>query len=262
MHSLPGVRRVEHVMGMPVIADVRDEEFDDEVLDEVFAWLRWVDETFSTYTDESEISRLNLGALALADAHPDVRAVLDRCEELRLETDGYFDARAAAPDLLDPSGLVKGWSVERAAAILDAAGARNYALNAGGDIRLRGRAVPAWSWRIGIQHPFQLDAVARVIEARDLAIATSGEYARGHHVIDPHTRRPPSGIVSVTVTGPDLATADAYATAGFAMGYPRALHWTARLRRFAGGYESLTILADGRVLATPGFPAAATSAAA
>lgn len=244
-------------MGMPVIADVRDEDFDDEILDEVFAWLRWVDDVFSTYKDSSEIGRINRGELALADAHPEVRAVLARCDELRDETDGYFDVRAASPDRLDPSGLVKGWSIDRAAAILDAAGARNYALNAGGDIRLSGRAVPAWRWRIGIQHPSEPDAVARVIETGDLAIATSGEYARGQHVVDPHTRRPPGGIVSVTVTGPELATADAYATAAFAMGHPRALHWTARLE----GYEAMTIVAGGRVLATPRFPAAAAAAA-
>ena len=79
--------------------------------------------------------------------------------------------------------------------------------------------------------------------------ATSGEYARGTHVFDPHTHLPPTGILSVTITGPDLATADAFATAAFAMGAERATHWTARLR----GYEAMTILADGRVLSTPGF---------
>ena len=73
---------------------------------------------------------------------------------------------------------------------------------------------------------------------------------RGRHVVDPHMRRPPSGVLSVTITGPDLATADAYATAAFAMGAERGPHWTARLR----GYEAMTILADGRVLSTPGFP--------
>ena len=122
MSDLPGVRRIEHVMGMPVVADLRDEEVDESVLDEVFAWLRWVDETFSTYSEESEISRLNRGELALADAHPEVRAVLARCEELREESGGYFDARAASPDALDPSGLVKGWSVDRAAGILEQGG--------------------------------------------------------------------------------------------------------------------------------------------
>jgi thiamine biosynthesis lipoprotein len=249
--TLPGIRRVEHVMGMPIVVDVRDEHVDGGVLDEMFDWLRWVDATFSTYKDDSEISCLNRGELALDDAHPDVVDVLDRCERLRVETDGYFDVRAASPELFDPSGLVKGWSVDRAAALLDEAGLRNYALNAAGDMRLRGRAVPELHWRVGIQHPLEPDQVARVLDTTDLAVATSGEYARGHHVFDPHTHRPPRGILSVTITGPDLATADAYATAAFAMGAGRAVHWTARLR----GYEAMTILVDGTVLSTPGFGA-------
>jgi len=248
--DLPGIRRVEHVMGMPIIVDVRDAEFDEEALDEAFAWFRGVDERFSTYRDDTEIMRLARGELALSDADPDVREVLARCEELRVETDGYFDVHAAGPHALDPSGLVKGWSVDRAARILDVWGLRNYAINAGGDMRLRGRAVPEWSWPVGIQHPLLHDAVARVIETTDLALATSGAYERGAHVLDPHTRRAPEGVLSVTITGPDLGTADAYATAAFAMGTPRVLHWTARLE----GYEALTILADGRVLSTPGFP--------
>jgi thiamine biosynthesis lipoprotein len=57
-------------------------------------------------------------------------------------------------------------------------------------------------------------------------------------------------VLSVTITGPDLATADAYATAAFAMG-ARAPEWTASL---PSGYEAMTILADDRVLSTPGFP--------
>jgi thiamine biosynthesis lipoprotein len=249
--ALPGTRRVESVMGMPIVVDIRDEPVDEGVLDGMFDWLRWVDATFSTYKDGSEISRLNRGELALEDAHPVVVDVLDRCERLRAETDGYFDVRAASPELVDPSGLVKGWAVDRAAALLDEAGLRNYAVNAAGDMRLRGRAVPELFWRVGIQHPLEPDRVARVIDTTDLAVATSGEYARGAHVFDPHTHRPPTGILSVTITGPDLATADAYATAAFAMGADRATHWTARLR----GYAAMTILADGRVLSTPGFGA-------
>ena len=218
--------------------------------DRLVDWLRFVDATFSTFKDESEISRINRGELAVEDAHPDVREVLARCDELRAETAGYFDARPASTDELDPSGLVKGWSVDRAAAILDEAGYRDYAVNAGGDMVLRGRAIPDDCWRVGIQHPSKLDKVAKVVVANDLAVATSGAYARGDHVLDPHTRRPPVGVLSVTITGPVLATADAYATAAFAMGL-EGPNWTARLR----GYEAMSILADETVLSTPGFPA-------
>jgi FAD:protein FMN transferase len=239
---------VEHIMGMPVVVDVRDHDFDETVLRQMFDWLRGVDATFSTYKEDSEISRINRGELTVAAAHPDVREVLDRCDALRVETDGYFDLRAAQ-DSIDPSGLVKGWAVDRAAGILDAAEIRNYAVNVAGDMRLRGRAVPDDCWSVGIQHPLEANAVAAVVEANDLAVATSGSYARGEHVIDPHTRRPPVGVLSVTITGPELATADAYATAAFAMG-EAGVHWTARLH----GYEAMTILTDERVLTTPGFP--------
>jgi len=245
----PGVRRVEQIMGMPILVDVRD-DVGEGVLDQVFDWFRLVDETFSTYKHDSEIRRIARCELAVAEASADVQWVLERCEELREETNGYFDAYATRS--LDPSGLVKGWSVDRAALLLARAGMENYAVNAGGDIRLRGGALPDPVWRVGIQHPRLPAQIAAVVEGSDLAVATSGTYARGEHVLDPHTRQSPTGALSVTITGPDLATADAYATAAFAMG-ERAAVWTATL---PNGYEAMTILADDRVLLTRGFPRA------
>ena len=245
--AVPGVRRIEDVMGMPVTADVRDEGADESAVDRLFAWLPWVDDTFSTFKADSEVSRIGRGDLAPADADRHVREVLARSEELRTETDGYFDARAGG--VLDPSGLVKGWSVDRAATILDEAGLKHYAVNAGGDIRLRGGALPEPCWGVGIQHPLQNDRIAAVVEGTDLAIATSGTYERGQHVLDPHTGRAPQGVLSVTITGPSLGLADAYATAAFAMG-ANSPGWVARLR----GYEGMVILTSERVLTTPGFP--------
>lgn len=240
---------VEHHMGTAIVLDVRDDEPDDGAIARMWDWFRWVDETFSTYKDDSEISRLNRGELALEDAHPEVQEILAWCERLRVETKGYFDVRANGNGI-DPSGLVKGWSVDRAAKLLDEAGFVNYGLNAGGDMVLSGRPVPDLHWRVGIQHPLIPDKLAAVVEGNDLAVATSGEYERGQHVFDPHTHLPPSGILSVTVTGPDLATADAYATTALAMG-EKGPAWTARLR---GGYQAMTITADEQVLCTAKFP--------
>jgi FAD:protein FMN transferase len=241
--AVRGIHRVEQIMGMPIVVEVRDGDVDPEQLDEVFDWFRWVDETFSTHKPESEVSRLGRGELELEETAPEVRQVLHRCEELRQETDGYFDAHATGR--LDPSGLVKGWSVDRAAAILDGARLREHAVSAGGDMRLRGGP-----WRVGIQHPRERHRLAAVLDATDLAVATSGAYARGQHVVDPHTCRPPTGVLSVTVVGPDLATADAYATAAFAMGVDAAPHWVARLK----GYEAMVVIDDDVVLSTGGFP--------
>jgi len=240
---------VEHVMGMPIVLDVR-EDIGAAAVDRLWNWLRWVDAIFSTYKDDSEISRLARGELKLDDADPAVKYVLGRCEDLRRETGGYFDTRATGR--LDPSGFVKGWAVGRGVTLLEAAGLRNFAINAGGDVWLAGGGLPDFEWRVGIEHPEQPDSVAAVVEVRDAAVATSGAYARGEHVLDPHTGEPPHDVLSVTITGPDLGVADAYATAAFAMG-DAGPNWTARLR---GGYQALTILADGRVLSTPGFPRA------
>jgi FAD:protein FMN transferase len=249
VQELPGIRRVEQIMGLPVVVDVRDDHDAGPALADLFDWLRWVDATFSTFKEDSEISRINQGELRREDAHPDVREVLERCERLREETEGYFDMRTPAGPI-DPSGLVKGWAVDRAAAILDGAGFHNYAVSGGGDMRVLGRAVPELAWRVGIQHPLDRQQVASVVETTDLAIATSGAYARGDHVWNPHSERAPSGILSVTIVGPELGTADAYATAAFAMGPERAPHWSARL----AGYEAMTILADETVFKTGGFP--------
>jgi len=226
-------------MGMPVTAHVRDRGFAGAGLDAAFAWLRNVDALFSTYRPESEISRLEADTLALADAGPLVREVLDRCEALRTETGGYFDARARGA--LDPSGLVKGWALARAAALVDA---DSLCLDAGGDLVLRGGP-----WRVGIRHPRERDRLCSVLELDEGAVATSATYERGEHIADPHTGRPPRGVLSVTVTGPDLARADAYATAAFAMGEAGPA-WTAGLEP---GFDAMTVLEPGRVQSTPGF---------
>jgi thiamine biosynthesis lipoprotein len=243
--------RVEHVMGMPVCIDVRDHGVPASAIDEAFSWLREVDATFSPYKDDSEISRLNRGELSRDDASREVCWVLDECERLRERTGGYFDARAGAGGGVDPSGLVKGWSVDRAGDILASAGATTFSIYAGGDILTRGYPEPERSWRVGIQHPYVRHGIAAVVRSNDLALATSGEYERGAHVLDPHTGAPPEGVLSVTVTGPVLGVADAYATAAFAMG-TEGPQWTATL----DGYEAMTILADGTVLSTEGFPKA------
>ena len=175
--------------------------------------------------------------------------MLERCEQLRGETDGYFDARAASADVVDPSGLVKGWSVDRRRRSSTRPGFATTRSTRPATCASAGAPCPSCAGASASSIRSSGTRSRGSIETTELAVATSGEYARGEHVFDPHTAPPPEGILSVTITGPDLATADAYATAALAMGAERAVHWTARLR----GYEAMTILADGRVLSTPGF---------
>jgi FAD:protein FMN transferase len=236
--------QVRHIMGIPIGIDVRDPgHIDVEV---AFDWLREADATFSTYREDSDIRRLDRGELALADCRPEVDEVLTRCMRLNRATRGAFSVRPAGR--LDPSGLVKGWAVAGAAQRLAAAGARSFCMNAGGDVVARGRPAPDRRWRVGIRHPTEPDRLAAVLAVQDLAVATSGDYERGTHIVDPHTGAPPAGLLSVTVVGPDLATADAYATAAFAMGADGPA-WTTTL----AGYDAMCVTADRRVLSTPGF---------
>jgi thiamine biosynthesis lipoprotein len=231
-------------MGMPIGIDIVDADGVD--VEAAFAWLREVDAIFSTYRENSDISRLARGELTLAECRPDVDAVLTRCLAVERETGGFFSVRAGAR--LDPSGFVKGWAVDGAAERLVGAGAESFCINAGGDIVARGRPEPGRLWRVGIRHPAELDRLAAVVAVEDLAVATSGEYERGAHIVDPHTGAPPGGLLSVTVVGPDLATADAYATAAFAMGADGPA-WTATL----DGYDAMCVTTDHRMLSTPGF---------
>ncbi|MFJ4787079.1 FAD:protein FMN transferase [Streptomyces sp. NPDC088794] len=266
---------VEHVMGTVVSLDLRDCDPKEAAagVASVVRWLHEVDALFSTYKPDSAVSRIDRGELPPENAGAEVTWVLNRCAELRRATDGYFDAWAAGR--LDPSALVKGWSVQRAADALVARGLTDFCLTAGGDVVSRGsRGVrggrggeggrgsrdsegaqkirqDGLPWRIGIQHPTDRGALAAVVHAGDLAVATSGAYERGEHIIDPHTAAAPTGLLSVTVCGPDLGTADAYATAAFAMGR-RAADWTLAL----DGYEAMTVTDDERVHLTPGFPLA------
>jgi thiamine biosynthesis lipoprotein len=246
------MRRVEHVMGTAIsleIADPLPPAEADRLADLAFDWFRQVDARFSTYKDDSEVNRLGRGELRLADGSADLRAVLETCADLWTATDGYFDVYATGR--LDPSGYVKGWSVQVASDRLAAAGAANHCVNAGGDVRLRGEAAPGEAWRVGIRHPWEEHKLAWVLAARDTAVATSGVYERGHHVLDPRRGEPATALRSVTVVGPDLGLADAYATAAIAMGLP-GLDWLARL----DGYESAAVTEDGRAFRSDGLPVA------
>ncbi len=243
-------RRSESVMGTGAtleLADPLPPGGADRLADEVFAWLHEVDRRFSTYRADSEVSRLDRGEIRIGDCSADLRHVLERCADLWQATDGHFDAYASGR--LDPSGYVKGWSVQVASERLSAAGAVNHLLDAGGDIQARGRPGPGEQWRIGVRHPWEPASVCWVLSGTDIAVATSGTYERGPHILNPRTGKPATALRSVTVVGRDLALADAYATTAVAMG-PAALRWLAQL----DDHEAGVVTEDGRCYRSDGLP--------
>jgi FAD:protein FMN transferase len=236
-------------MGTVVGIDVRDGSVPSAALDDAFAWLHDVDARFSPFRPDSEISRLGRGEVREEECSADVRYVLALCERLARTSDGHFDIRGHRADgRPDPSGLVKGWAVEEAIELLESAGARRCSINAGGDIAVRGGTAPGQPWRIGIRHPDHTDRLAAVVRLQRGAVATSGLYERGDHVVEPRTGAAPRELASLTVVGPSLTWADAYATAGFTMGLDGA-GWVAS----HPGYEAYAITAEGRTAWTPGL---------
>ncbi len=237
-------------MGMPVTIDVRDSAEDSRAaIEEAFAEVRDADDLFSPFRPTSAVSRINRGELDPDEAEPAVRHVLELCRMYEAATRGYFSARAQGA--LDPSGLVKGWALDRAATVLERHGLRNYLVDGAGDVLARGRADAGTRWRVGIRHPREKDRVVRVLVVSDVAVATSGIYEKGPHIVDPHTGMPELEMLSLTVVGRDILEADVFATAAFAMGLERGLEFVSSV----DGYEAFAIGRDLRGTWTPGFEA-------
>ena len=92
-------------------------------------------------------------------------------------------------------------------------------VNAAGDVASSGGMGHGPPFRIGIADPFRPRRLAEIVELTG-AIATSGSYERGNHLIDPHSGRRAARAASASVTGPDLGLADALATALAVAGRP------------------------------------------
>lgn len=241
-------------MGMPIEIEIAGEGAEN-AFTAAFAYLVSVDERFSTYKEESEISRINreLGhsnILKNVGMSEEMKEVFTIAEKTKKETNGYFDIRR--PDgSLDPSGVVKGWAIKNAAALIRAAGHENYFVNAGGDIAMGGKNARGEEWSVGIRNPFNINEIVKVVYPRGKGIATSGSYIRGAHIYNPHAPGEElKDIMSITVIGPDVLAADLMATAAFAMGKD-GISFIESLP----GFEGYAIDSKGIAIMTSGFAA-------
>ena len=171
-----------------------------------------VDQLFSTYKVNSEISRLRREEVDINQCSDQVRFVWNSCLHLRELTRRAFDPWAV-PGGFDPSGYVKGWAAQESLRFFAEVGITRIQINAGGDLVVRGGYDEITPWKIGIRHPDFVDQIAKEFELFDGAVASSGSYERGAHIIDPRVGVPAVGARAATVVGPDAAVADALATA-------------------------------------------------
>lgn len=192
-----------------------DEEFLQTGIEKVREFATHVDDVFSTYKEDSVISKLRRNEITIESTSDEVRDVWNRCAFAREVTEGAFDPWAVEGGF-DPSGLVKGWAADKCAEIMREAGATYVQINAAGDLTLRGGHLEAEKivpWSIGVVNPENRQEIVQVFDITDGAIATSGTYERGAHIVDPHTGLIAIGARSATVIGPDGGLTDALATA-------------------------------------------------
>ena len=236
-------------MGMPIVVDVRDDGARRARSSGSSPGFARSTSASAPTRPGSEISRLNRGELAVADCHADVR-----CGARPLRRAARGDRRvlrralrlaARGRPLRAREGLVG--RPRRRAARGGRGRATTRSTPAATSARA-GRPCPSRPGGPGSSIPSCRDRIAAVVEANDLALATSGAYVRGEHIVDPHTGRPPAGLLSVTIAGerprarptPTRPPRSRWASRGPA--------WTATLRP----YEALSLLADGTSLCDAG----------
>ncbi len=244
---------VLHVMGLPFSLHLRGPGARSaetvRLVQQAHEELVRVDEVFSTYRPDSDVSRIDAGLLLVSDAHPDVAEVLRLADVAQARTGGRFSAHL--PDgqgrtRFDPSGVVKGWAAQRVFARLMAAGDLDVCLNAGGDVVV-GTRTAGRSWGVAVTDPVG-GGLLGVVRLRSGAVATSGTAARGAHIRDPRDGGAPSASTQVTVRGPTLLWADVLATAAFVAGDD-----ALALLADHPGYEATVVSRDGRVRSTAGM---------
>lgn len=233
-------------MGMPVTVNVIDKNVTDEDINEVFSYFHYIDNKFSTYKKNSEVSLINKGKIQEKDFSNEMKEILFLCEKTKKQTNGYFDVNNNG--VLDPSGIVKGYAILKGANILKSKGFKNIYVEIAGDIQVFGKDENKRNWKIGIQNPFNLKEIIKVVNLSDKGIATSGNYIRRNHIYNPKSKNKNHDIVSVTIIGPNVYEADRFATAIFAMG-EKGEEFLVMLN----GFEGYIIREDKQAIYTKGF---------
>ena len=244
------------VMGTVVTIDVYGDSslsapHASSLIERACASLHEADDVFSTWKADSPMSRLRRGEITVSMAPPLVAEVLGLCATARDISDGWFDPWVL-PGGVDPTGYVKGWAAQRALGELEDPAVTGAIVNAAGDIASLGGLGRSRRFRFGIVNPFATRELLCVVHGAP-ALATSGTYERGLHLIDPHTGSVEAKVASASVTGPELGLADALATA-VAVAGPKGLAMIDGIE----GYDAMIVTPEGAMQWTVGFPIEST----
>jgi thiamine biosynthesis lipoprotein len=153
---------------------------------------------------------------------------------------------------LNFGAIAKGYAVDKAIEVLKNNEIKEALVNAGGEI-----SVIEKDWIVGIQHPREINSIIKKIKLDGFTVATSGDYEqyfvvngmRYHHILDPKTGYPSTGLQSVTIINKSNAFADALATAVFVMGKENGI----RLIESLDDTEAMIIDSEGKIFYSSEF---------
>jgi thiamine biosynthesis lipoprotein len=177
-----------------------------------------LEDRFSLYRDNSELSRVAHGELLLTESSDELRSVYESAIEWRSATSGVFTPHR--PDgVLDLDGIVKAIAIQQVGVVLHDRGFDDWCLNVGGDVLTAGSPLESQGWTVGIVDPSDRTALLCAVRLREghFAIATSGTAERGEHVWRASSESA-GRFAQVSVSAGDIITADVLATAILAGG--------------------------------------------
>lgn len=159
------------------------------------------------------------------------------------------------PGMIMDLGGMKGYIADRVKDLIKERGIDNAVIALAGDIWVLGRREDGKPWRIGVQHPREPEQTLAVLDLSDKYISTSGDYERYkivekkryHHIIDPRTGKPSTGVISATLIGDQGALIDPLSKAPFILGPEEGLKIVKK-----AGAEAIIVDEQGKVYMTDG----------
>lgn len=138
---------------------------------------------------------------------------------------------------IDLGAIGKGYAVDKALEIIRKCGINNGCINLGGNIYVLGTPPGKNAWKIGVQHPRNVNEILGYLELKNEATATSGDYERFFefngkrysHILNPQTGRPVSGTIATTIVAPTGTEVDALSTSVFVLGHEKGLELVKRI---------------------------------
>lgn len=205
-----------------------------------FAVFSKLENQFSVFRPDSELSRLNKRAGSPVHVPPLLLATLKYALKIAEESGGVFSPLRSSKKIpllaniifnqssgtvtlppetsLDLNSVVKGLAIDMALDCFE--NNEDIMIEAGGDIKTKGLPPKTNYWNMGIRNPADPKKIITVIHPRDCAICTSGEYFRKAHLVNPLTKKSNGHgkkVSSVTVISPTAREADALSTAAYFM---------------------------------------------